>query len=197
MVGSARPAHAQLGDVGVRFHAGIVQPLGTFGDYFELGPSFALDLGYPLNQRMDLKLDLDMDWINTTDVHPTPVSNLWRYRLGFETDLFGDEGASGPVLKAHVGAGGTTVRSKKFWLESRQPYTFAGETLNQTSLSASGGLRLGVHTPDGITWWLTGKLSWTPIEDTHQDALQELARNELDPLGSALSAAITIGVTLW
>src|SRR5688500_6364512 len=95
VVGSARPAQAQLGDVGVRLHGGIVQPLGSFGDYFEFGPSFGLDLGYPLNERLDLKLDLDLDWINTTDIHPTPVTNLWRYRVGLEGDLFGDEGRSG------------------------------------------------------------------------------------------------------
>jgi hypothetical protein len=56
---------------------------------------------------------------------------------------------------------------------------------------------LGVRTPDGLTWWLTGKLNWSPVNDVHKAYLKELARDELGPLGSALGLAVTLGVTLW
>ena len=42
-----------------------------------------------------------------------------------------------------------------------------------------------------VSWWLTGKLNWLPMKDINQDALVELARNQLDPMGSALSASAT------
>lgn len=196
-VGAAEPAHAQLADLKGRLHGGIVQPLAKTGDYFKFGPSVGLDVAYPVGERLDVVLDLDMDWLNMTDIYPTPTTNLWRYRLGLEGDLLGDSGDARYLLKALAGAGATTVKSHQFWLASRRPYQFKGETINQTAMTATGGLRLGLRTPDEITWWLTGKLNWSPIQDTNQDALQELARNQLDPLGSALSASITLGVTLW
>jgi hypothetical protein len=194
---AAQPAGAQDRTLKVRLHGGIVQPVASTGDYFKFGPSAGVDVGYRLGERADLLLDLDMDWFNTTDVYPTPTTNLWRYRLGIEGDLTGDTGDNTFIVKVLAGAGATTIRSHKFWLVSRQPYTFDGENINQTSLTATGGLRLGMRTPDGLTWWLSTKLNWSPINDTNQDALKELARNKLDPLGSAMSLAITLGVTLW
>lgn len=195
-LGTAQPAHAQIGNLKWRISGGIVQPLASTGEYFKFGPSVGLDLGYPLDDRLDLKLDLDMDLLNTDAIYPTPSTNLWRYRVGLEGDLLGDQGDDLTILKAHVGAGATTYRSRKFWLESRRPYTFEGETLNQTAVTATGGLRFGLRTPDGLTWWLTGKLNWSPINDSNQEALRELARQELNPLGSALSVAITLGISL-
>lgn len=193
----AQPAHAQLGDVGVRLHGGVVVPVAGYGDYFRFGPSVGVDAAYPLSERLDLKLDLDMDWVQTTAVYPTPDTNLWRYRLGLDADLVEDRGDNRFLLQGHAGAGLTTARSKQFWLESQETYEFEGLTLNETALTATGGLRLGMRTPDGITWWLTGKLNWSPVDDLHAQYLQELSRDQLDPLGSALSTAITLGVTLW
>jgi hypothetical protein len=196
-LGVAQPARAQDGGLKLRLHGGIVQPVAGTGDYFKFGPSAGVDVGYPVSPRMDVVLDLDMDWFNTTDIYPTPTTNLWRYRVGIEADLLGDTGDDSFILKGLAGAGATTIRSHKFWLESRQPYTYEGENINQTSLTATGGLRLGMRTPDGLTWWLSGKLNWSPLSDLNKDALQELADNKLDPLGSAMSLAITLGVTLF
>lgn len=191
-----RPALAQLSELKGRLHGGIVQPLARTGDYFKFGPSVGLDVAYPLGEKLDLDLDLDWDYLNTTDIYPTPTTNLWRYRLGVEASLMGD-GESTYKLKALAGAGGTTVKSHEFWLASRRPYAFKGETIDQTSLTATGGLRFGFKTPDGITWWLTSKLDWYPVQDRNQSALKELSRNQLDMLASALSASITLGVSLW
>jgi len=194
---AAQPARAQDAGVKLRIHGGIVQPVASTGDYFKFGPSAGVDVGWPLSERVDAVLDLDMDWFNTTDIYPTPTTNLWRYRVGIEGALVGEPTGGSFLLKGLAGVGATTIRSHKFWLLSRQPYTYEGENINQTSLTATGGLRLGMRTPDGLTWWLSGKLNWSPLSDLNKDALQELADNKLDPLGSAMSVAITLGVTLF
>jgi hypothetical protein len=171
--------------------------MASTGDYFRFGPSVAVDVAYPLMDRLDVNLDLVMDWFNTADIYATPTTNLWRYRAAVEADLLGDTGDAAFLVRALAGAGGTTIRSHKFWLASRRPYTYDGETINQTAVTMTGGLRLGLRTPDDLTWWLTGKLDWSPLQDINQDALRELARNQLDPLGSALSLSITLGVTVF
>src|SRR5204862_3542342 len=106
--------------------------------------------------------------------------------------LAGDKEDGNVFLTALGGLGATTFHSHKFWLVSRQPYTYDGERLRQTSLTGTGGLRLGLKTADGITWWLSGKLDWTPMNDSNKDALRELSKNRLDALGSAMSASITL-----
>jgi hypothetical protein len=195
LFGSALPAHAQLQ---ARLHGGITQPVASAGDYFKFGPSVSVDLAYPVGERVDVLLDLGWDYLNTQDIYPTPTTNLWRYGVAVEGDLLGDTGDQTFLLSLFGGAGATTIRSHEFWLESRRPYEFEGETINQTSLMANGGARLGLRSSSqGLTWWLTGKLHWLPVKDINQDALVELARNQLDPLGSALSASITLGVTLF
>jgi hypothetical protein len=197
LIGTPQLVQAQIGDIQLRLHGGIAQPMASTGEYFEFGPSVAVDVAYPLVDRLDLNLDLVMDWFNAADVYATPTTNLWRYRAGLEGHVLGDVEGGGITLKALAGAGATTIRSHKFYLASRQPYTYEGENINQTSVTMMGGLRLGMRTPDDINWWLTGKLDWSPIQDTNQDALRELARNQLDPLGSALSLSITLGVTVF
>lgn len=196
-LGAARTAEAQDEGLNVRLHGGIVQPIGATADYFKFGPSVALDVGLPVAERVDVMLDLGWDYLNMTDVYATPTTNLWRYRLGLEADLLGDDGDATYLLAGLVEAGATTTRSHNFWLASRRPYTYEGETINQTAVAAAGGFRLGLRTPDDLTWWLTTKLNWSPIQDTNQDALQELSRNELEPLGSSMLLSVTLGVTLW
>lgn len=197
---TAQPADAQvrdvLEDVGVRIHGGVILPTAGYGDHFNFGPSVGLDLAYSLNDRLNLGLDLDWEYVNTADIYRTPNTNLIRYRLGLEGDILGDQGSDLTLLRALAGVGFTTVRSNKFWVASRRPYTFSGESLNETALTATGGVRAGLRTPDGITWWLTGKLNWSPIDDLHQQALQELTNSELDNLSSALSFSLTLGVAL-
>lgn len=192
----AMPAQAQISDLGVRLHGGVTMPVSSAGDYFRAGPSVGVDVGYPLNEQLSLKLDLDFDYMTTADIYATPATQLWRYGVGLEGNLLGDQESDLLTVQAMVGAGLSTFRSKAFWLESRQPYTFEGENINQTSLAGTGGLRFGLRTSQGLVWWLTGKLNWSPVNDTNGDALRELAREELDPLGSALSVAITLGLTL-
>jgi hypothetical protein len=194
--GTAQPGLAQLQDVNARLHGGLIMPAAAYGDYFRFGPSVGVDLAYPLNERLDLKLDLDWDWVQTTATYPTPDTNLWRYRLGLDAFLVGER-QSNALVQGYAGVGFTTSRSKEFWLRSQETYEYKGLTLNETALTATGGLRFGLRTPDGLTWWLTGKLNWSPVEDLHKDYLEELARNELERLGSALGLSVTLGVGLW
>jgi hypothetical protein len=200
LVAMAQPAQAQLGQLEWRLHGGIIQPLATGSEYFTFGPSVAVDAAYPLSESLDLVVDLGWDYINTDDTHPTPVTNLWRYRLELEANLMGERD-SGLSVSAFGGAGATTFYSHKFYLVSRQPYTFDGERLRGTSLTGTGGLRLGLGTPDGIKWWLTGKLNWTPLNDLNKEALHELSTNRvepqgLEPISSIMAVSITLGVSL-
>ena len=191
-VGFAQPAQAQLK---WRLHGGIAEPFGATSDYFNLGWSGNLDVALPMSDRLDLVLDVGMDVLATSDIYPTPGMNLWRYRAELETDLVGGDDQTF-VVRALAGAGATTIVSRKFWLVSRQPYTYDGERLNSTALAATGGLRIGMKTPDDLTWWLSGKLNWSRLNEPNQDALRELSRNELDKLGAAMSFTLTLGVGL-
>ncbi len=203
---TAQPAHAQMK---WRIHGGIITPMATGSSYFTLGPSVSVDVAYPLAERVDLVLDLGWDYLNTDDHHPTPVTNFWRYRAEVEGALVGD-GETGLSVAAFGGVGGTTVYSHKFYLVSQVakhmaeegvPYTFEGERLRGTGITGVGGLRIGAHSPDGIMWWLTGKLNYTPLNDFNQDALHELSVNRvepqgLDPISSVMGLSITLGVGL-
>jgi hypothetical protein len=200
MVAIAQPAQAQLSELRWRIHGGVIKPIATGSEYFSLGPSVAVDVAYPLSEKVDLQLDLGWDYINTDDHNPTPVTNLWRYRVEVEGTLTGERDA-GLSVSAFGGVGATTIYSHKFYLASRRPYTFEGERLRGTSLTGTGGLRLGVGTPDGIKWWLTGKLNYNPLNDLNQDALHELSTNlqdpqGLDPISSIMAVSITLGVSL-
>jgi hypothetical protein len=205
----AQPAHAQLSTLKWRVHGGVMNAMATGDDYFSLGPSVAVDAAYPLAERVDLQLDLGWDYLNTDDTHPSPVTNLWRYRAELEGRLVGD-GESGLSVSAFGGAGLTTLYSHKFYLVSQAqkhireegvPYTYEGERLRGTSLTGTGGLRIGAHSPDGIMWWLTGKLNYMPLNQFNQDALHELSTNSVEPNGlspisSVVNFAITLGVSL-
>ena len=192
-----------------RFHGGVMRPTAVGANYFSMGPSISADAAYRLADKLDVVIDLGWDYLNTDDTHPTPVTNMWRYRAELEGSLIGD-GDTGLSVNAFGGVGATTFYSHKFWLVSQQAkhlaedgvaYTFDGERLRGTSLTGTGGLRLGVHSPDGIMWWVTGKVNYTPLNKFNQDALHELSTNRFEPQGlapikSVMNFAVTLGVSL-
>jgi hypothetical protein len=196
-----QPAEAQLSELRWRIHGGIVQPIGGTSDYFAFGPSVGVDAGLPLNDRAAVHLEFDWNYLNTTDYYPTPVTNLWGYRATVEAALLGSEG-SGPRINVFGGAGGTTVHSHRLYRQQNpDAWDFEGERFSQTGLTATGGVRVGVVTPDGNPWWLSLKLLWMPVSDVNQEILQDLSVNQanpngLSPLGSAMNASITIGIGL-
>ena len=203
---SAQPAHAQLK---YRLHGGMLQPTAVADDYFAAGPSLSVDVAKPMGSKLDVLLDLGWDYLNTDDTHPTPVTNLWRANAELEGRLVGD-GESGVSVSAFGGGGLTLVRSHKFYLVSQQakhkaeegvPYTYDGEHIRSASPAAVGGLRIGAHSPDGIMWWLTGKVNWTKLNQFGQDTLHELSTNRfepkgLDPISSVVNFSVTLGVGL-
>ena len=198
LLATAQPAHAQLSTLKWRLHGGIVQPVAVGGQYFAFGPSAAVDAAYPLSDKLDLLVDLGWDYLNTDRYKPTPVTNLWRYRVELETPLMG--GNEGFAVTAFGGVGATTFYSHKFWIMSRA-LDFDGQRLRGTALTGTGGLRLRLPTPDGVTWWLSGKLNWTPVNDLNSSALREISTDQATPKGydkisSLLGLSITMGLGL-
>jgi hypothetical protein len=183
-----------MGELDWSLRGGVVLPISAFGDYFETGATAGLSVAYPLRDRIDLKLDADIDLINRHKFYPTPTMKLWRYGLGLEADLLGDQGNDLILLRAGVGAGATTFRSGEFWVEARP--TIEGERIRTTSFTGSGGLRLGLRTGSGLIWWLGGRLNWSPINDANGETLRLAARNEQDPPGAATSLVVTLGFNL-
>jgi hypothetical protein len=194
VLGAAAPARAQLSELDWALKGGVVLPLFSFGEYFEFGPTVGLNVGYPLRPRMDLKLDLDFDMMNRHEFYPTPVMKLWRYRVGVEADVLGDEGSDRFLLRTQVGLGASTFRSSEFWLENRP--TINGEQISKTYLTGTGGVRVGVRTDIGLIWWLGGQLNWSPVDEANRGLLEQAARNSLSRIGSATSATITLGFNL-
>jgi hypothetical protein len=192
------PAQAARGQgLDVRLHGGIIKPVSSTAEYFRFGPSVGVDIGVPISDVVSVMLDVGWEWLQTQYTIASPTTNLWRYGLALEFDLLKDPGDDTFMLHALVGAGGTTSTSHKFWLKSRQPYDFYGHNINQTAMSAGGGLRFGLRTEDGIEWWLTSKINWSPVTDHNAAALRELSRDQLDLLSAETTASIQMGVTLW
>lgn len=187
-------ARAQLTELDWALKGGVALPLFSFGEYFRVGPTVGLDVGYPIRPRLDAKLDLDFDMMNRHEFYPTPVMKLWRYRVGVEADMLGDGGSDRLLLRANAGVGASTFKSSEFWLESRP--TIDGEHISKTYLTGTGGVRVGVRTDIGLIWWLGGQLNWSPVDQVNKGLLQEAARNSLSPIGSATTATITLGFNL-
>lgn len=179
-------------DFSVRFQSGVTMPVGDFDRFFRFGPSFGVDVVYPLRDRLDALLDLDLDIVNKHAVYPTPRSRLWRYRLGLEGDLLGERSGS-LALKAYGGAGLTTFRSERFFVEARpdEPADF-----DRTYLTGTGGLRLGFGAGAGLRGWLSGEYNWTLADEDDTRILSEAARNEVPAFGSASSVGVTLGFSL-
>lgn len=186
------PVNAQLQDLNWRLHGGIVSPFSDFGEYFDYGPTVSLDAGYPIGDRLDLLVDLGFDYVNKHQFYSVPNTPMFRYQVGVEGDLLGDTGNT--YLRAHAGVGANTMRSQRFWVESR-PF-LEGERIVRTSPIGSGGVRLGLQTDSGLIWWLSGSVNWSPVDDEDASLLREGTLNELGELGSATTFRITLGFNL-
>lgn len=188
------PAHGQvgnvsLGDLDTRISSGVSLPVGTYGDYFGFGPNFGLDVAYPLNDRLHVLLDLDLDFLNEGASY-VPDGKAWRYRLGLQGDLIGGDGAR---LTGHLGAGATTVRTDELVFTDDATRS---EKISGTRFTGTGGLRLGLETEDGLTWWLGADLNWSPAPDEDARLLREVSLAELEPLDSETTVGISLGFSL-
>lgn len=185
----AQQLDARLDDVTARFQSGVAYPVGGFGDFVDPGPTFGVDLGYPVRDRLDLMLNLDLDLVRKHDIYAVPDMRLWRYQLGTEADLLGRRTSDVRVL-GYVGAGATSFSSETFY-PGTDPQKFSN-----TYFTGTGGLRLGLETSPGFRWWLNGELNWSPVDEEDTEVLSQAARNELKAFGSATNVAFTIGFSV-
>lgn len=184
------PAEAQFTDVDLRYKAGLVVPVGDFGEFFSVGPSFGVDVGYPLGDRLDVILGLNWDRVTSGEVN-VPRTDRLRYRAGIEAGLVG-----GPMstvrLGGHLGAGATSSWSDDFI--GNQP----GEplsTLSQTDFTGTGGLRLALQFDPGVIWWLSGDFNWSPTSEADTQILSDATFNALAPYSSATDVSVTLGIS--
>ena len=56
---------------------------------------------------------------------------------------------------------------------------------SHTYLSGTGGLRLVIEPGDGLTWFVNGEFSWSPIGETDAEVLQRVSNEPLELLSAA------------
>src|SRR5690606_36648288 len=130
----AAPALAQTQSVIWTLNGGALLPFSTFGEYFgTVGATAGVGAAYPLNERLDVTLDVGLDMVNRHDFYPTPSVKIWRSTVGLDADLLGDQGSDLLLLRATVGGGLANLRTPQFWVESRP--TPEGEKITTTSVA--------------------------------------------------------------
>ena len=190
-VGPVPSAQAQLSDLEVRLYAGVISPAGTFADYFGFGPSVGLTIVHPVSERAGLFLDVGWDRLGREQHTYVPYTNLWHYRVGAEVDVIGSDILS---LRPYASVGATSFRSDPFTVIGRienwesLPFNFS-----HTYLSGTGGLRLVIEPGDGLTWFLSGEFSWSPIGEADAEVLQTVSLEPLELFSAATTTALTMG----
>jgi hypothetical protein len=206
---AARPAHAQLSELTVRLHSGLAMPFGAFGGFYDPGVSVAFDAAVPLRERLDLVVDLGLDYINSETGTYVPDTHLWRMQVEVEGDLVGDRDAIFR-MRPFAGIGAVYFHTKDFQIEGSTPadrsdwsnfdrrmYPGYLEKIEKTFFTGTGGLRLGLDAGDSVTWWLSGKLTWSPVGDAEVETLRRVPLgSELTPFGSATNVDLTLGLTI-
>ncbi|MFW6200749.1 MAG: hypothetical protein ACOC8K_09250 [Gemmatimonadota bacterium] len=190
----ADPAHAQaggldLGNLDTRISSGIYLPVGTYGDYYGFGPNVGLDVAYPLADRVQMLLDLDLDLLKN-DATYVPDGSAWRYRLGLQGRVVEGDGV---LVTGHLGAGATTVRTDDL-VFTEDP--FRSERIAGTRFTGTGGLRLGFEMDGGLAWWVGADLNWSPAPEEDAQLLREVSPTDLEPLDSETTVGISLGLSL-
>jgi hypothetical protein len=209
VLGAAPSAQAQLSEVGVRLHSGMALPFGAFGGFYDPGVAVRVDVDYPVRDRVDVVLDLGLDFINSQSGTYIPDTHLWRYQLGVEADLLGDRDATFRV-RPYAGLGAVTFRTKDFQVDNSTPadrstwtnqerrnYPGYLEKITKTYLTGSGGLRLALDAGDNVVWWLSGGLNWSPVGESEVAILRTVPLGaELNSFSAATNMALTLGITI-
>ena len=190
-VGPVPSAQAQLSDLDVNLYAGMIFPAGTFADYFELGPSVGLTIVRPVSERAGLFLDVGFDRLGRKQHTYVPYTNVFHYQVGAEVDVIGSDILS---LRPYARVGATSFRSDDFNVVGRvENWESLPWNFSHTYLSGTGGLRLVIEPGDGLTWFLNGEFSWSPIGEADAEVLQTVSNEPLELLSAATTTALTVG----
>jgi hypothetical protein len=188
LLGSVSAAEAQIENLAVTGRIGAAVPAGQLSDYMKLGATLGLQVSYPLGAPLDLVLAGDLDALNGNSTFYQPDIDLWRYRAGVEAELLGRT-ADNWGLRAQVGAGGTTFRSRKFFFDSPDPLTF-----RRTYFTGTGGIKLLFGKSARVGGHVGAMVHWTPMDETDTAVLRQQSRGGLESLSSALTVPVTIGL---
>jgi hypothetical protein len=194
-LGPVPSAHAQLSDLDVRLSAGIVSPTGTFADYYDFGPSVGLTIARPVGDRANLLLDLGFDRLGREQYTYVPYTNLWHYQVGAEANVL-DRVAGVLSLRPYVRVGATTFRSEYFTVFGRvEDAESLPARFSHTYLSGTGGMRLVIEPGDGLTWFVNGEFSWSPVGEADAEVLRTVSLEPLERFSAATTNALTVGVS--
>ena len=194
-MGAAAPAHAQLSEMDIRLSGGMIFPTGTFGDYYDAGPSVALTVVRPLGDRLGALLDVGFDRLGREQHTYVPYTNLWRLQLGVEAEVVEDF-ASIFSLRPYVRAGATSFRSEPFTVIGHFPDSREfPRDFTHTYFAGTGGVRLVIEPGDGLTWFLNGEFGWSPVAEEDMEILRKAADVPLDPFSAAVTRTITAGLS--
>lgn len=206
---AAPPAQAQLSELAVRLHSGLVMPFGAFGGFYDPGVSVAVDAAVPVRERVDVVVDMGLDYINSQKGTYVPDTHLWRMQVELEGDLVGGRDAT-LRIRPFAGVGAVYFHTKDFQVDGSTPAdqstwsnfdkrTYPGylEKIEKTYFMGTGGIRLGLDAGDSVTWWLSSKLTWSPVGDAEVATLKRVPLGkELSSFGSATNMDLTLGLTI-
>ena len=185
MVGTAG---AQQG-ISVEARGGIAIPTSDLSDLADSGPSFGVGINFPLNNRLSLRVDGDVDLLSGNDASGTgpegPDINLYHYGAGLEYALV-EQGASRWGIDINVGAGATTFDADDF--------DVMGTTVDfsETYFTANGGLTLNYRVSPSVNVFLGGQ-AFIMFADEDDTAVFAAINSDIDPAG--FDNVVTIPVT--
>ena len=187
MLALAHPAQAQMSNLDFSVHVGAAMPIGKVGDYFNAGPAFRVDVGRAFKNDMSLILDLGADHLSAQDATYVPRTNLWRYQIEVAKQLRGADSFS---LMPYVGGGATVYRSAEY------QNGLSPDHFDHTYPTGTVGTRLGLKASEGLTWYLSGELNWSPIAKADAQQLSDASRMNLPTFGSTTTGVVTLGFNL-
>lgn len=125
---------------------GIAIPAGDLSNVADAGPTIGAGFAYFLNPRFALRLDGNLDLLQSKDdVAPeAPKLRAWHYTGGFEVHL-AEPSESNLLATLDLGAGGVTYHSDSFSFDREGGGRVVNARFRETYFGLRGGLRLGVH----------------------------------------------------
>jgi hypothetical protein len=190
LLAAAPQLKAQLSNLAVTGHTGVAVPFGVFADYASLGGTAGVEVEYPVTELFDVVVNGDLDLLNGK-APGVPDLTLLRYQAGIQSEVLG-RASENWGLRAHLGAGATTFRSKTFYPQRRP----VSERFRETYFTGSAGLELVFAAASSIHGFVGTRVHWTPMKEGDTEPLKNAALVQLDPLKSALHAPVTLGLRI-